>query len=349
MRLYFAIPGDLNLPTGGYGYDRRLIMGLRELGWTVDHVKLPGTFPFPDAATLLETDNTFAVIPDGSLVLIDGLAYGAMPEIAARHADRLTQVALVHHPLCDETGLLADVQQKLFASEKAALASSRGIFCTSRTTAQRLAEGFISSPTKCVVAEPGTDPSSRRAAAPSNTPLILAVGSLVRRKGHDVLIDALGMIANRRWTARIVGADDRDAETTAKLRSQIGKLELCDRITLTGGVKDVRAELEKAQIFALASRHEGYGMAFAEALAHGLPIVACNAGAVPDLVPQSAGTLVPPDDPAAVASALAQLLDNDVFWQKTANAAWAVGQNLPNWTDTAQIVSTHLKEIKNGV
>lgn len=345
MRLAFAIPGDLTLPTGGYGYDRRLIEGLTALGWDVTHVPLPGGYPFPDEATLAETDHILGSLPNGTLTLIDGLALGAMPDIAFRHRDRLALTALVHHPLCDETGLADDLRDTLFQSEQAALKAVRATICTSATTARRLAEGFGQSST---VAAPGTDRAPSRALL-SETPLILSIGALVARKGHDILIEALSRIADRPWTTRIVGPDDRDPGVTAALQAQIATLGLQSRITLTGPVADTGPELAQAQIFALASRHEGYGMAFAEALSQGLPIVACAAGAVPEVVPAKAGALVPPDDAQAFATALARLIDDPKTWQSAADAAWTAGQSLPDWTDTARIVATTLKEVSDGL
>src|SRR4051812_27846945 len=120
--LCFVIPGDLATLTGGYGYDRRLIAGLRAAGWNVRHVPLGAGFPFPDVAALATAGQRFEALADGSLVLVDGLAFGAMPEIAERAAGRLRLVALVHHPLAEETGLSAAASEALFHSERRALA-----------------------------------------------------------------------------------------------------------------------------------------------------------------------------------------------------------------------------------
>ena len=76
-------------------------------------------------------------------------------------------------------------------------------------------------------------------------------------------------------------------------------------------------------------------MAFAEALARGLPIVACAAGAVPDTVPPDAGLLAPVDDVAALSSALRRLITDQRLRKTMSDAAWAQGQRLPDWTDTA--------------
>ena len=79
----FAIPGGIETRTGGYGYDRRLIGGLRAHGIAVDHLAWPGGFPAPTAEDLAAAARSLAGQPDGRVVIVDGLAYGAMPELAA--------------------------------------------------------------------------------------------------------------------------------------------------------------------------------------------------------------------------------------------------------------------------
>ena len=99
LALTFVVPGDLETRTGGYGYDRRIVDGLRERGWRVDVVSLDGTFPFPTRAAREEAGRALAAIPDGATVLIDGLALGVLPDEAEREGKRLNLVALVHHAL----------------------------------------------------------------------------------------------------------------------------------------------------------------------------------------------------------------------------------------------------------
>jgi glycosyltransferase involved in cell wall biosynthesis len=158
-----------------------------------------------------------------------------------------------------------------------------------------------------------------------------------------VLIQALRQLDDLPWTCRIVGSKTLDAAVAEELVVQIAETGLGDRVQLPGEVEDVGPEFARAGIFALASRYEGYGMVFAEALASGLPIAACAVGAVPDVVPKQAGFLVPPDDPPALARALRRLLTEPETRTAMAKAAAEAGAGLPSWRDTATILAGFLE------
>lgn len=275
--------------------------------------------------------------------MIDGLALGALP------AERLAAlgrpiVGLVHHPLSHETGLDPVVAARLAASERAALAVATVVVVTSPATARTLVDDFAVSAGKITVALPGTDPQPRAPGsghAPGVPLSILAVGTVIPRKGHDRLVAALGGLADRPWRLTIAGALDRDPTAAAALYAAIERAGIGDRVDLAGAVAPTRlAELyAAADVFALLSAFEGYGMAFAEALAAGLPIVGCDGGAVAETVPPEAGVLVAPGDAEAAAAALARLLDDPGHRRRMAAAARAAGARLPSWPAAAATIA----------
>jgi len=342
--LYFAIPGDLNTRTGGYGYDRRLMAELELLGWHVILIPLSDQFPFPEPAALAQAEQQLSLLPDGSLVLVDGLAYGAMPDVAERHGSRLLLVAVCHHPLMLEAGLSNDQQTLLRQSEHQALLAARAIVVTSRATADSLNVLFGIPSANISVALPGTDrrPFARCLGQP---PVLLTMASLTRRKAHDVLIGALCRIAHLPWQARWVGSARLDPEWAAQLSHDLHEKGLAQRVTQVGELEWVDQEYADADVFVLPSRYEGYGMAFAEALAAGLPVIGARAGAVPDVVPSAAGILVTPDSEEELAQALARVLEQTELRRQLQTGAQAAAETLPTWQHTAKQVDALLKRV----
>jgi glycosyltransferase involved in cell wall biosynthesis len=329
------IPGDPDTRTGGYLYDRRIVGGLTALGWRVELHRLSAHFPHPDPAALREADKILAALPEQALAVIDGLALGAMPEVAAAHRDRLRLVALVHHPLALETGLDEAARQRLFASEYEALRQVRGVIVTSPSTARALAAYDVPLE-RCAVVPPGTDPAPLAEGSRGGTLTLLCVAALTPRKGHDLLLRALARLGGRSWRLRCAGSATLHPATAAVLWELAVALELTDRVEFLGEL-DAEAlahEYRRADLFVLPSYHEGYGMALAEALARGLPVVSTKAGAIPDTVPATAGFLVPPGDEAALTEALGRLMSESELRERLASGARVVRRTLPDWPDS---------------
>ncbi len=344
--VHFLIPGDPDTRTGGYLYDRRIMAELAARGWSVALHRLDAGFPAPTPAALAGADAVLAALPERALVVIDGLALGAMPVVVARHRDRLRLVALVHHPLALETGLDDAARQRLYASERAALAQVRGVIVTSPSTARALADYGIN-PEQCAVVWPGTDPAPLAEGSGGGVWTLLCVASLTPRKGHAVLFRALARLDSLPWRLRCAGSADLDPATAIGLQTLVDELELAGRIEFLGQLAEaaLAVEYQRADLFVLPSYHEGYGMALAEALARGLPILSTTAGAIPDTVPPDAGLLVAPGDEEALAEALARLMTEPELRKRLVAGARAARQTLPDWPTTGARFAAALEAI----
>ena len=338
----FAVPGDIATMTGGYLYARRLAGALRARGIEMQHMPLGASFPHPTSADMAEALDRLAALPVDCPALVDGLAYGAL-ESARLAQVRAPLVALVHHPLALETGLSAAQARDMAARETANLALARHIVVPSPHIARLLGSDYGVAAERISVAQPGASPPGSAVARHETPPLILSVGILARRKGHDILLRALAQIADLDWRAEIVGrAHEPDtARALSDLRAELG---LVDRVHIAGEVPQERLDalFARASIFALATRYEGYGIVFAEAMAHGLPIVSTRAGAVPDTVPPEAGLLVPPEDATAFAGALRQMLGDAALRDRHAAGARRAAAALPGWDAAAAVVAEAL-------
>jgi glycosyltransferase involved in cell wall biosynthesis len=346
-RFCFAIPGDLKTPTGGYAYDARMIEELTQLGWHADVLDLGAEFPRPSRACRAAARTALASVPHGRCIVIDGLALGVMPDEAAALSATHKLVALVHHPLALETGLTAQEADALRTSERAALAHVRQVIVTSPATKRHLVADYGVTADQVSVAMPGVELVRPSRGSRDGTVALLSVGAVVPRKGYDLLVAALAEMPELLWRLTIVGDRDRAPATAAQLEAAIAAAKLDGRVTLAGAVssEELTAFYASADLFVLPSRHEGYGMAFAEAIAHGVPVIGTRAGAIPDTVPDGTGILVPPDDIAALAAALRTLIGDARARGHLAAAARTAAQQLPTWPASAKIFAQVLEAV----
>ncbi|PVB60681.1 glycosyltransferase family 4 protein [Labrenzia sp. 011] len=346
-QLFLAFPGNLDTPTGGYGYDRRIIAGLRDLGWQVELVPLGEGFPAPSAQTLVAAEKRLAALPQGSRVVIDGLAFGAMAAAAAALDQHLSLVALVHHPLCLENGLTDGQAQALRESEHRALAFARHVIVTSPATARQVADLFGYPAQRISVVLPGTDRPGTIAREPADGVRLLSVGTVVARKGYDLLFQALSGMRERNWHLEIVGGLESDPQCYRALLQQIGDMHLAGRITFHGAVPPdaLSGFYRNADIFVLASRYEGYGMAYTEALAHGLPVIGSGGGAVRETLPDGAAIYCGIENVPALREALELLIGDAGARARMAQAARTAAEGLPDWRDAAAQFAQTLQEL----
>ena len=346
--LHVVVPGSLDQRTGGYVYDALMVSGLRALGWTVTVHELAGAFPEPDAAARSAMNGTLESLPDGARVLIDGLAMGGLPSPVEAHGDRLRILALVHHPLAAETGLSEAERQSFEERERRALRPCTGVLVSSEFSAGGL-EAFGVPADRIRAVLPGTDPAIQaEGPGPGEPPMLLCVASVTPRKGHDVLVAALARARDLPWQCVCAGSLDRDRAHADYVLRRVAEAGLGERIDFVGerGTDGLAELYHGASIFVLASHYEGYGMALAEALAHGLPIVSTTGGAIPFTVPSDAGILVEPGDEYAFADGLRKLLTpGATTHQELAEGARRHAGELLTWPEAVASFAAAVEEL----
>jgi len=328
MHVCLIVPGPLTTASGGHTYDRRMAEGLRVLRHEVQVVELDGRLPDADQAAIYAARTVWAALPADSVKLIDGLA---LPAFAGLPLHRV--IALIHHPASLETGVPADVAERLHVTEAGMFQEVRRLVTTSDQTAERLTRDFGVARDHISVVIPGIDilPRSHGSAGPGCQ--ILSVGARIARKGHDVLLHALGRLCDLDWDLTIAGSAGRDPVHAHGLRALAEELGLAQRIHFTDDVTD--ALWAQSDLFALTSYFEGYGVAIAEALRRGLPVAVSNVGAVPTLVGPEAGVVCAPGDIEQLSKAMRRLIFDRALRHDMAEIAWQSGQSLPSWNEQA--------------
>jgi glycosyltransferase involved in cell wall biosynthesis len=335
--MVLVVPGRLDARTGGSLYNRHMADALRRRGWLVDVRELRGNYPRPDAAALDEAARTLAALPSGVMVVVDGMALSAMPDIVEGESSRLCIVALVHLPIAADVELDDHTAARFEASERRALEASRLVVVTGEATIPLLARYALPAD-RVVVVEPGTHPASLARGSVGTTLQLLCVATITPGKGHDVLVRALAACGARAdWRLTCAGSLTRDRATAAHVRALVAELGLEDRVSFVGDLDAGALErcYDAADLFVLATRQETFGMAVAEALAHGLPVVSTGTGAIPTLVGQQAGLLAPPGDVSALTEALARAIGDADLRARLAAGARHVRERLPTWDHAA--------------
>jgi glycosyltransferase involved in cell wall biosynthesis len=344
--VHLVVPEGIDDPSrvsGGNRYDREACDELRRLGWTVTEHAASGGWPRPSASALNALAHTLDALPDGELVIVDGLiASGAAPVVVPR-SERLRLVVLVHMIFGGDAVPEDD--------ELAVLARARAVVTTSAWTRSRLLERYALPPTRLYACRPGTEP---RPLSPPSTEgsRLLCVGALGAHKGQDLLVDALARSAGLSWSCTLVGPLDRDPSFVASLERRATAAGIADRLRLPGSRTGTALALEycNADVLVVPSRAETYGMVVTEALAAGLPVIATEVGGVPEALGATTtgtpGLLVPPDDGRALAAALTRWLTDADLRCRLRRAALRRRDRLPDWRTTGRGISTVLSSVR---
>jgi glycosyltransferase involved in cell wall biosynthesis len=329
---------DPTRPSGGNTYDRQVCRELISAGWSVHEHALAGFWARPDAASFAALARVMQAIPDGAVVLLDGLIASTAPDVLVPQARRLRLVVLVHMPLGNRP-----VDEGALARERAVLSAGLGVITTSAWTRRRLLELYSLPADRVHVAEPGVEAAELVLGSDAGGRL-LCVAAVRFDKGHDVLLEALEMISDDSWHCVCVGSLDRDRvfveELRARHRGLDGRVEFAG--PRTGA--DLARSYAAADLLVLASRAETYGMVVTEALARGVPVVATDVGGVTEALGSVAdgrlpGVLVPPEDPVALAAVLRAWLRNAELRGRWRRAARERRESLSGWSRTASTIA----------
>jgi glycosyltransferase involved in cell wall biosynthesis len=353
--VHVLVPGRADeAPSGGDIYDRRVCQGLAAAGWTVREHTVPGAWPRPGKAGYGTLAGALATIPDGEVVLLDGLVACAAPEILSPESGRLRLVVLVHLPLGDETGLAPEEAAELAGRERQTLHAAAAIVSTSGWAARRLARHHELPAASIHVATPGVD-AAPLAPGTDGASQLLCVAAVTPLKAQELLVEALMSLANLPWTLTCVGTLSRAPDYVDRVRTLVRAHRLDERIRLTGPLTgdDLAASYAAADLIVLASHAESYGMVVTEALARGIPVVATGVGGVPEALGRAPdgslpGMLVPPADPVALAGALRRWLEDQDTRHRLRHAARARRATLAGWEATARTVAGVLERLEAG-
>ena len=331
-----AVPGRLDARTGGSIYDRRIVEGLRQRGWPVDLLEFDASFPYPTPAALEQAACALATVRTGTIAIIDSLAFGAMPDLVTREASRLRLVSLVHLPLAATPGLDRETAARFEDGERRAFRRAALVVVTGKAALPLMAS-YELAPARVVIVEPGTDRAPLAHGSRGGHLELLSVATLHPGKGHEILLAALAAVPSRTWRLTCAGSLTRHPATADRVRATVATLGLEDRVSLAGDLDGptLAACYEGADVFALATERETYGMAVAEALAHGLPVVGTMTGAIPELVGHDAGLLVPVGDTPALVEALSRVVGDAALRARLAEGARRVRERLPTWDEAA--------------
>jgi glycosyltransferase involved in cell wall biosynthesis len=316
--------------SGGNVYDRRVCRGLAATGWRVrEHPVSGGTA----LAGVLDE------LPDGSLVLADGLvACAAAAELVPR-AGRLRLVVLLHMPFGERT-------PHRRTEESAVLAAAAAVVTTSDWTRSWLLEHYPLTAGRLHVAAPGAD-AAPLATGTLEGGTLLCVAPVTHEKGYDVLAGALAATADLPWRCVCVGRPDDPGLVDA-----LTAPGLADRVRLTGPLTgtDLAAAYASADALVLPSRRESFGMVVVEALARGLPVIATSVGGVAEALGalpdgRRPGILLPHGDADALATVLRRWLGDATLRGSLRSAALRRRATLPDWSVTTEHVAGILARV----
>lgn len=228
------------------------------------------------------------------------------------------------------------------------LRSATVVVANSAHTRRQVIARYRLDASRVVVVAPGggrLPPPARLRPASNAEKHVLCVANIRPGKGQVLLVQAMARIPAASWRLILAGAV-KDNQYHDELMRLIAQTGIGDRVEMPGflGGEHLAREYQRADLFVLPTRSEGYGMVIAEAMRWSLPIIATTVGAVPELLEHGrTGWLIPPDDPSALADAIQALLTDEELRARLARAAGEASQRLPTWEEQGRLFAAWLQ------
>jgi glycosyltransferase involved in cell wall biosynthesis len=340
MAVTLFVPGCFPPTTGAIVFDTRLAIELRVLGEDVTIVPVAGQHPLPDEAARSSAAALWREHQQrgpAARAVIDGFCLYAFDGLEESLGEARV-IGMVHHPMSLEPQL-AQAERDIFALiERRILPKLVRIVVPSETIRGQMTARLTLPPAAIAVVTPGIPEAGRSPGSGSPTCRLLAVGSLMPRKGHDVVLRALSGLVDLDWVLTICGDETIDADHAAALRVLAESPPLAGRTRFAGGCTPERMEAlwQTADLFVSGSCFEGYGMAVAEAVRRGIPLAVTNGAAAAKVIPPDGSIIVEPGDHIQLGKGLRRLIFSAPLRRELSDAVWQAGRALPNWADQAR-------------
>lgn len=355
MRIGLVIYGDLEVISGGYLYNKQLVTYWRKNGHTVTLFSLPwrnywrhfgDNFKQTWQRQLIEAKIDVLIQDELNHPSLVGFNQQLRPQVD------YPIVSLLHLLRCTEPH--SAVAKRFYkAVEQRYLGQMDGLICNSLDTAKAVQTLGVK-PIPQVVAYPGrdhwtiklSDADIATRAAEAGPLKILYVGNVIKRKGLQVLIEALQQLDRKSWQLTAIGRQDLEPGYARQIQQSLENSQLKDQVQLLGPIPfdQMSAYFKTHQLFVMPSFYEPFGIVYIEAMGAGLPVIASTAGAGKELVqPGENGYLVPAGEPLELAQYIGRLAaDRPLLAEMGMKAKKRFSQH-PTWADTGKQITAFLE------
>jgi glycosyltransferase involved in cell wall biosynthesis len=346
MKVALVVYGSIDTVSGGYLYDRRLVDHLRSCGDRVEIVSIPsGTY-----LTHLLDNFTFRLPSEVDVIIEDELVHPSVIRANRRKPRGVPVVSLVHNLHSSEWR--AAWQNALFRSvEKSHLESVDGFIFNSVVTRDSVL-ALVDSERPYVLAPPGGDrlgsvsPEAVRLRLAHPGPLrLLFLATVAPLKGLHVLLDALSGVRGD-WTLDVAGSLAVDHEYARAMQVRAAGLRSPTRFHGVLDEAPLTALLRSTDLVVIPSYWEGFGIAYLEGMAFGIPAIGTAAGAIPHMLQQGVnGYMIPPGDAAELREIITQLAYDRQLLQRLSLNALSYFTSRPTWGESGEIVRGFLVDL----